>query len=85
MTAGAGHTEDRQRASGARPMGIKGEKERGQTAADSHHGTHGSRRIRGQAEGREGNADGHAPGEWRRSTAAGERSRERTKKRYINI
>ena len=27
-------------------MGTKGEKERGQTAADSHHGTHGSRRIR---------------------------------------
>ncbi len=34
-------------------MGTKREKERGQTAADSHHGTHGSRRIRGQAEGRQ--------------------------------
>ena len=57
-------------------MGTKGEKERGQTAADSHNGTHGSRRIRGQAEER--GTDGHAPEEWRRSTAAGGSDREQT-------
>ena len=74
-------------------MGTKGEEEeRGQTAgqatehtaADSHNGTHGSRRIRGQAEER--GTDGHAPEEWRRQEEHGSRrSRQRTDRQKKSI
>ena len=57
MTAGAGHTaghtEDRRGAPGARPTGIKGERERGHTAATEHTtDSRSGRKQRDQAEKR---------------------------------